>query len=313
MLIIPENVTLTNALTAVQITASQVPALTITSENASLAYGGLTNTSLGNATVLVSGNQLTVANIGSSGQDGMSISLPCGLSGLEMDLQPLDDSNTLPFGAYVQEQAVGTANGIANGGLGTVAATKAGISNYVVSADFSPLGASNYMVQAYLQGVLVAQATNQTGATVANVNMMPLSFDIERVVFCPCCPPWNFYLTLDWDHRRIIIIIPGHSPLTCDQLFITPENVTLDGAATALRITASQVPSLSTTATVSPLRLNLRQTGPNVTLQWFGTCVLQTSSDLKNWSAVSGATAPYTVPMSGTNQFFRVMQVTNSY
>src|ERR1039458_5320272 len=142
--IVPENVTIAGTPTAMQIMASQVPVLTITGENASVVYQGLTNTSVGSAIIA---NQLdhgsntadfAVSNLGSSGQDGVSIALPSNLSALEVHFQALDISNTLPVGAYVQEQMIGTFTGATNGQWGTLTMTKTGTGNYVVSADYSP-------------------------------------------------------------------------------------------------------------------------------------------------------------------------------
>jgi hypothetical protein len=265
-------------------------------------FAGLAHTALGDATLSVQSNQLTASNLGSSGQDGVSIALPSTLSGLDVHWQPLDPSAALPFGAYIQEQVVGTANGVTNGVLGTVTMTKYGTSDYAVSADFSPIGASTCTVQAYRNGVLVAQATNQPGASLmASCNIWGES---------GCIPPMGpiFGGGWDWTNDALITLAGGPSVL-CDHLYITPENVPGSSALTAFQITASQVPSLSVTAeTVSPLLVNLSQNGQNMTLQWLGTGVLQESSDLTSWSDLIGAASPYAVQMSGTNQFFRIRQ-----
>src|SRR5436309_9477470 len=101
----------------------------------------------------------------------------------------------------------------------------------------------------------------------------------------------------------------GGATVACDLLNITPVNVMWSNAPTAFQITASQVGALNmTAAVVSPLLVRLSQTGQNVTLQWYGTGILQTSSNLNNWSTLSGAAAPYIMPISGTKQFFRVGQ-----
>jgi hypothetical protein len=52
------------------------------SVGAVVVYQGLTNYSLGNATLAVSSNQLTVGNLGTNGQDGVSIALPGNQIGL---------------------------------------------------------------------------------------------------------------------------------------------------------------------------------------------------------------------------------------
>jgi len=280
----------------------------------------LTNTSLGSASVAVaccvsnlsSGGQdglaLVVSNLSSGGQDGVSIALPANLTVLELTGQPLDASNTLPVGAYLQEQVVGTANGITNHVCGTITVTKTGTTNYSVSADFSPIGATACTVQAYLQGAVVGQATGPNGSSLAEADQMCSSWDIE----ISCCP-FEWHMTHGWGGSTTSVTLMGSAAMTCDHLWITPQKVTFDSAPTAFQITASMVPSLSMTAVVvSPLVASVSETGQSVTLQWFGTGVLQQSSDLKNWSDVSGATSPYTVPVSvpvsGTNQFFRILQ-----
>src|SRR5208282_385922 len=129
---------------------------TINSENASLVYQGLTNTSLGHASITASGSQEVISNLTSGGQDGVSISLPGNLTGLDVMWQPFDPSNALPVGAYLQEQLTGTAGLVTNGVLGSYTVTKLCDScggdygsNFVMSADFSAIGASTYTVQAY--------------------------------------------------------------------------------------------------------------------------------------------------------------------
>src|SRR5208283_4685669 len=73
-----------------------------------LEYQDLANTSLGNASESIAccvsnlgssgqdGLTLVVSNLGSSGQDGVSIALPTNLTGLDAQWQDLDDANTLP-------------------------------------------------------------------------------------------------------------------------------------------------------------------------------------------------------------------------
>jgi hypothetical protein len=203
---------------------------------ASLVYHGVTLTALGNATLAVSGSELVISNLGSSGQDGVSFALPTNLTALEVEWQPLDMSNTLPIGAYIKEQMIGTANGITNGVLQTLTVTKNGTSNYVMTADSSPIGASNYTVQAYLHGVLVGQATNLPGGQLLTVGGAPYSYD-------------ETYLYLSVDYFGHPISVPlGGSPVLCDQLYIIPENVSLSNAPTAFQITASQVPAITITS-----------------------------------------------------------------
>jgi hypothetical protein len=308
ILMIPEGAAPVSSITAEQILAANIPAITITNESVSVTYAGLTQTVLGNATLSLIANQLDhgsntldVANIGSSGQDGVSIALPGNLA-LDVGWRSLDPSNTLPVGAYVQEHIIGTAGSITNGVLGTVTMTKAGTSNYVVSADFSPIGATHYTVQAYRNGVSVAQATNQNGASLAVCNIWGAS---------GCIPlPPILGGGSDWETNQTggplpLVTIGGGASVTCDHLYVTPENV--PGTPTALQITASQIPILTLTSVlVSPLTVNLTRTPTALTLQWFGTGTPQQSSDLKTWTDITNVVSPYLVPIGPTNQFYRI-------
>jgi hypothetical protein len=210
-----------------------------------LVYQGLTNAPLGSAFIAnqldhgSNSNWLVVSNIGSSGQDGVSIAVPGNLSGLDVEWQALDVSNTLPVGAYIQEQMIGTANGTPDTAWGTLTMTKAGTSNYVVSADYSPIGASTYTVQAYLKGALVAQAANQGGDSLAVCGGCSTTFDWE---FWP-----NFGPTTDWGSETSVLLASASVPVMCDRLYIIPENVPITSTPTAMQIMASQVPVLTIT------------------------------------------------------------------
>ena len=215
----------------------------VITQGQTLSYAGLPHTALGQATLMeATDGALLVSNIGSSGQDGVSVALPSDLTAWEAHWQPLDPLDALPVGAYVREALIGTGNGVVNGVLGTLQVTKAGTSNHVVSADFSPLGASTYTVQAYRQGVLVAQATNQPGAALAAAvgGLESAGFEVS------CCPlRWRGWL--DWGTAGTSLSVAG-TTVSCDNLYITPEGVSFTGPPTAVEITASQIPSLTITS-----------------------------------------------------------------
>jgi hypothetical protein len=255
--------------------------------------GGVAFTPVGTASLGFAGNKLCVTNNQSG--DGMAVAVPGGGSGLDVGWQALP--NTLPVGAYIQEQVVGTANGITEGNLGTVTITKTS-TNYVVTADFTPINATGYTVQAYSNGVLVAQATHQPGVALASCNIWNDS---------GCCRiPEPIGVGEDW-WTNVLVTIAGGGSALCNSLFITPENVSALGAWTDFQITASQVPSFTITSVrVSPLRLSLSASGQNAMLSWVGTDDLQQSFDLKTWSDVSGSTTPYSLPLGGTSRFFRL-------
>jgi autotransporter-associated beta strand protein len=337
-----DNVQLASPPTALNLVATQVPSLTVINENANYRYGSLAATALGNATETPlstsTTNALMIGNIGSSGQDGVSVAIPTNLSLVDMQIAQLDVSNSLPVGAYLQQQVLGTANGITNGVLGTVTAIKTGPTNISVTADFSPSGASTYSIQAYYQGTLVAQASNQTAAATMQIINGPNYPCIE----CPpwpwswgwgywgCWPYWGYWgcwhypfypypnrypidLFWDWWRYPIYVSINAGPIVLTDHLYLSADNVQLASPPAAVQLTASQVPALTVSAAaVTPVVMTSSQTSSNLILQWAGTGNLQTKTNINStttWSAVSGASSPYTVNIIKTNrQFYRVTQ-----
>jgi hypothetical protein len=61
---------------------------------------------------------------------------------------------------------------------------------------------------------------------------------------------------------------------------------------------------------VSPLLVSASQTDQNLTLQWFGTGVLQTSTDLNTWSNLTSVFSPYSISTGGQQgglKFYRLI------
>jgi hypothetical protein len=323
----PLNVTLTNTPTAYLITASQVPAITITSENASYLFGSLASTALGNASLapvccvsnLGSSGQdgLAVANLGSSGQDGVAVAFPTNVSAVDLQFLPADSNNTLPVGASIQGQVIGNAAGITNGVLGTITATKSSATNTTVSADFSPIGAGTVSVQAYLYGTLVGQAAGLPGAAVMRSSGgggggsgLPTSWIIAVDTNTH---PQTLVFGVDYENPapQYLTIGTSATPVLANKFLITPENASTTSAVTGGQITAVGVPSLTMQGvSVSPLLLNASRTGQNLTLQWYGTGLLQSTAHLSgtNWTIDAAATSPFTVPLGATNQYYRINQ-----
>ncbi|HEY1661012.1 MAG TPA: hypothetical protein VGI03_01215 [Verrucomicrobiae bacterium] len=330
ILMIPQGDASISSASTEQITGSQIPSLTITSESDSpptFVYQGLTNTSLGHATIEVitnlgsggqDGSTLVVSNLTSGGQDGISFTVPANLNitaggaqsqtaDLTLAWEPLDPSNALPVGAYIEETVIGSVGDITNGVLGTVTESKLcgdcgqdNPSNIVATADFNWGTTANFnlTVDAYLHGTLVAQATNENGAALATMSAMSLSAGFES-------NPNGLSCTMGWGTNPAAMYLYEPNPalgttnmasVSCDQLVITPQNLIPVGAPTALQITASQIPSINMMATtVSPWFLSLGSSHQNLMLQWYGAGVLQSSTDLITWTDVTNASSPYNV------------------
>jgi hypothetical protein len=309
----PENVTMSGPPTALQITASQVPALTISNEILTAAYAGLQPTALGNATLSVSSSSLYVSNLSSGGQDGVAISVPPSVTGMAMQFAPLEISS-LPVGAYIRSQVIGTGAGISNGVLGTVTTTVTGPTNFTILPDFSPVGATTYSVAAYLDGNVVAQTTGLTGPLSGAGIALPepdftwTTFDGENEITyssenpCNLCAMWIAWTGI---------------PLTfVDDVVITPDNVTNSTPPTTWQVTASQVPALNVTGlSVSPLKVNIRPANHGAVLNWYGSGTLQSSPILNStnpWPTLINSASPYQIPIGAGNMFYRVVQPTGN-
>jgi len=307
-------VTMSGPPTAFQITGSQVPALTISNETLTAAYAGLQPTALGNATLMVTSSSLVVSNLSSSGQDGVAISIPPAVTGMAMQFAPLEVSS-LPVGAYVRSQVIGTGAGISNGVLGTVTTTVTGSTNFSILPDFSPVGATTYSMKGYSQGALVAQATGLTGPLGGAGIALPgpdwnwnvsgpggvVIGSYSASTFCFDCQWWVY-----WYSDFAVV----------DHVEITPDNVTTATTPTTWKVTASQVPALNVTGfSVSPLNVNMRPANHGAVLNWYGTGILQTSPSLNStnpWPTLINSVSPFQVPFGPGNMFYRIMQPTGN-
>ena len=311
--VFPENVSA--QVSTFQIVASQVPTLTVIGENESLPFQGLTATSLASASValdccvsnLGSGGQdglsLYITNLGSGGQDGVSFTVPANLTVLEAFWQDLDDADTLPAGAYLQEQLVGTASGITNGVLGTLTMTKNGTADYSIQPDFTPLGTGTTCVgQAYSNGVLVAQATLSTRPALAHPRGIAVSCGFAGG------GSTNLQWFMSWGTNPISFAFPGGPTVTCNYLLFAPQSAAISGTPTALQVVGYEMPAVNFTDTeVSPFLTVIGQNGSNLLLQWLGSGALQQSTDLNTWTNITNATSPYTLPTGSARQnFYRV-------
>ena len=301
-----------SAISALNFLASGIPQIIITNETVSGVFQGLPHTSLGNATVTTSSNQVIIFNLGSSGQDGVAFGEPNIADGaakgqatdFTISMLPPDGSNSLPIGAYIESQAIGTAGIITNGVLGTLTETKKGTGQYAISADYSPLGAGTYTAQAYYQGSLMAQTTNQSGAPLGTANILPQGKDLGDII-TPLSDEWP------GGGGALLTLAGTTTSVPIDHLIVSPDNVTLAISQTALQIVASQVPTLTVTnIAVSPVAVNFNRHGANLLLQWYGAGVLQESTDLKAWTGVTNTpNNSYAADPSvnGPSKFYRLV------
>jgi hypothetical protein len=249
-----------------------------------------------------------VANIGSSGQDGVSFELGPALS---CDLAWLPLAQTNPLGAWVQFDYTGSVSGIVNRSLGHARVTHdASIGNgYAISADLRAIGSPTERVEVWNQGVQLAVFTGMPTGIVARASSWPIGGGktgrgILGTPYILSC------LNLPWSSSTDLLVNGTH--FVADQLLVLQEGTPSVDHLSGMAVTAANVPDLAITQMTSaplPPRLAVSAApGNNITIQWSGGGVLQESSTLAagGWSDVANAASPYTVAPTAPKRFFRV-------
>ncbi len=120
----------------------------------SITAFGLTHTPLGSATLNQTADGVVVGNLGSSGQDGVSIDL----SGVQVPGQnfsldaSLGDLGPLPSGSYIQSTAMATTSGGTNQLVSTIRGTQDSPNTFSVTADFTPVSNGQPLTIDYFSG-----------------------------------------------------------------------------------------------------------------------------------------------------------------
>ena len=203
-------------------------------------YSGLSHTSLGSAVLTATGTQLTVANLGSSGQDGVSIALP---KAAAFEAQWLDSNpDSIPTaGAFLSLKAKGTLGTQAGHAIGELRVQESS-GALVVTADFTPVGATTRTVRAYLNGALVAQVSGQTG---------PVGSLFRKKWWKPTSGEigWDEgpVLSLDWHLGSAKMALNGGPTVDLDFLEVSPDGFVASGSFTQVSLQGGSWPDLVVT------------------------------------------------------------------
>lgn len=204
-------------------------------------YGGL-----GEAVVTYdpSDSSLTVSNIGTTGEDGVSIYLE-NAQRCDLEWNDLDPGETLPEGAYITVGALAIIDewGILPTGTGLA---EKGSSGWEIFADFSEIGATTQTVEVRLGDSVVATVTGHTGPA-ATAEASPDGWGVE--IHAAMTSMWR-------NPTEITIISPKSSKsVTGDALHITAEDDTLEiDSISYIEIKAAYIPEITITevSTLSP-------------------------------------------------------------
>lgn len=146
---------------------------TLGATGAAVQAFGLFARSLGGASLLPAPGSLTLASLGTSGEDGVAIDLGTADS-FYLDLAPIELSGDVPAGAFLRAQARGSVGGVPDQPLGALTITKtdqAGTA-YTVEPDFTDIASPTHTVQVLDNHRLVAEVEGHTG-TAALVSAWP--------------------------------------------------------------------------------------------------------------------------------------------
>ncbi|MDB6066345.1 MAG: hypothetical protein JWR26_2553 [Pedosphaera sp.] len=293
------------------LTGATLTSLTITQETMMgrpVTFNSLVNAPVGNASVANIGSSgqdgVSIMNIGSSGQDGVSIKLGRAQS-CAFSWQPI---NSPPLGATLTLTATGSVGGATNHGAGTLTVTHVNnsVNGYQVTADLSALGSPSQRLELWNNGSLVAVFPGHTGP-VAQLAAMPIGGGKLPPIYNP---PTNYGCIVIYNPNPWHVWVNGIA-------FIATELRVLQEAGPApdylsdFSITAAGLTSLTLTQeNVVLQRPNLTAllSGGNIQIQWGGIGVLQQSSNLVNWIDISGAANPYITPATSPRKFYRSRQ-----
>ena len=293
-----------NLLSSLTLSASGLTELQLT--GAAAEVGGLFPQATGNATAIAAGDQLSYGNLGSSGQDGYTVSTSPTLQ--------------LALGMTVAQNLNGTteSNGVVSGTFtGMVSGDMVDVSHFSftqsatgwdLNGDFSGLGSTAQHVQVLNQGTLVADLTF-TGHP--HVPVLPASYALQVTA-------QGTWSSFTWPAVQSLTI--NGTAYGADELRLLPvaPDLTLN-AITALAVQASGIDALTLSSVIiAPEPAWVLQppliTPASMTSQWSGPAggILKSAPTLLGpWTPVSGQSGNSAVlPSPLTNgvpkQFFRV-------
>ena len=252
---------------------------------AGVTYSGSLHTATGGAVLTLAGTSLVVSNIGSSGQDGVSIALGA-TTRTVVAFDPLESGGPLSNGAYVQLDARGTVNGVGNQPVGSLRATKIA-GGFELLADSSAIGAGTHRVQVFNQGALVLDVGGYSGSVMATTGAGALGAGTAGFIARhPAGTTFTIgFLSAVGDEIRLL---PEGSPSTIG--YISSLKLSASGIATIAisgeTSTPLPPPLLELTCIGSTFHLQLAPTVPNAQYR------VDASTDLLNWTPFGTFTAP---------------------
>ena len=118
---------------------------------------GLQHTPLGNAVLTPVNNTLVISNVGSTGNDGVSINIGGANFHIEGEI-----SDNAPIGSIMVSDGFGKFNGIPNQKILTIT-RELTANGRILTADFTPINSPTYELRAFLNGSLIHTQSGMSG------------------------------------------------------------------------------------------------------------------------------------------------------
>jgi hypothetical protein len=247
---------------------------------------------MGNASLNLVSNVVTVAGLGPSGQDGLSLPLLHAQT-FGAQLQSLDPGNLLQVGSALTEHLWGNAGALEYSMLGTFTVTKTAPGSYAITQDFSPLGVNTVDIDVFSGNTLVTHAPGVNASSLGLISTAAPTGSQATI-----SPAGVFSWQYTWTPGPTLITVNGN-PVAGDKLVVTENGGPFPGFLVGAQLqTSGTITNLAVTSenvTQSQPKLSATLNGPTIQLKWDGGGVLRFSTDLKNWSTVPNAQSPYTV------------------
>ncbi len=232
-----------SAISYVDINAADILDFLVTDE--AIQMYGLGHEALGQATLEAASGNLTVGNIGPSGEDGVAIDLggPV-MSWTGSDFSSLPPVDSLVEGATLEFTGIGIVDSVPDQVVGVTTFRKIG-GILEVTTDFSNVGSVNKIIELYNDGNLVAIIPDRTGP---DLNLIYWPCDID-----PWWLGWFFLpIHMIWDVLTFSSAVPieviGDSIYMADEVRIRAEDpISENTMASLVHIRATDFPSFTIT------------------------------------------------------------------
>lgn len=186
-------------------------------------FDGLGHSPLGSAQLSISNSQLLISNLGTSGQDGVTVSLG-EVGGLHSTLQL--PTAPLPVGASMEIEGMGEVDGMSNQRIATVLMEELS-GGRQLSVDFSSIGATTYELLLFADGKQVFSRKGLQGLAGTTSSGVGIEYCCHAPVKCT----WHFVAKTDFEPSG------GGPTILTDLAIFQPENPTKQVAiASAINI-----------------------------------------------------------------------------